>query len=475
LADFDALIVGAGPAGCTTAAALGEIGLRVLVVDAGVDSSKQLAGELIHPPGVADLSSLGFASVLRSAGAQSVKGFAVVDASDGGRRSLLPYQDGEGMALDHALLRRSLMEALQARPGIVVRQRARIFQILNNHRHGVEAAIRQDGAGEEKIRARLLVAADGRASHARGLLRIGEARERLSSMLGVMVDAAHLPHPGHGHLFIGGPAPVLGYAITPTKARIMVDLPAGIGATQLVQSPQLLSAMPAALREAVIAASRSGQVLMAANETRLPEAVAVQSAVLVGDAAGCCHPVSASGLSSCTRDARVLQEALQRYPHDVPAALQLYAAKRRAPQRTRISLASALYRTFSEQTPEMAALRVGLFRYWERTRAGRLVSMALLSTRELRMWIMAREYVRAVLHALIAMASRREPRSTQGSVLTTLRLVRSAFPHLRGALAGALEDLRGAAARLLYRASRASKSHDSRAGDLDPSRAPLSR
>ena len=474
MADFDALIVGAGPAGCTTAAALGELGFRVLVVDAGVDSSKQLAGELIHPPGMADLSSLGFAAFLRGAGAQPVQGFAVVDAGDGGRRSLLPYQDGEGVALEHALLRRSLMEGLEARAGIVVRQGARISQILHNHRHGVEASVRQDGAGEERIHARLLVAADGRSSHARGLLRIGEVRERLSSMLGVMVDAACLPHPGHGHLFVGGPAPVLGYAITPTKARIMVDLPSGSGAAKLVQSPQLLSALPAVLREAVIEASRSGQVLMAANETRLPASVAVQSAVLVGDAAGCCHPLSASGLSSCTRDARVLQEALRRYPDDVPAALQLYAVKRRAPQRTRIALASALYRTFSQQTPEMAALRSGIFRYWARTRTGRVVSMALLSTRELRMWIMAREYARAVLHGLIAMASRGSG-SSRGSLWTALRLVRSAFPHLRGALAGALEDWRGAVARLLSRASRPSKSHDSRAGDLDPSRAPLSR
>jgi squalene monooxygenase len=216
-------------------------------------------------------------------------------------------------------------------------------------------------------------------------------------------------------------------------------------------------------------------VLMAANETRLPESVAVQSAVLVGDAAGCCHPLSASGLSSCTRDARVLQQALERYPDDVPAAVQLYAAKRRAPQRTRIALASALYRTFSEQTPEMEALRIGMFRYWARTRAGRIVSMALLSTRELRMWIMAREYARTVLHALIAMPSRREPGSRRGSLWAAIRLVRSAFPHFRAALAGALEDCRGAVARLLSRASRPSKSHDSRAGDLDPSRAPLSR
>jgi squalene monooxygenase len=471
LADFDALIAGAGPAGCAAAAALSALGFRVLVVDAGADFSKQLAGELIHPPGLEDLISLGFGPALRSAGAQPVRGFAVVDTSDGGRTSLLPYQDGEGIALEHASLRRTLIEGLQGLPGVVVLHRARIAEISSNGPQGVDAAIRQEGAGDKRIRVRLLVAADGRASHLRGLLGIGEARERLSSMLGVLVDAGHLPYPRHGHLFIGGAAPVLGYAIAPAKARIMVDLPAGSGAAQLEQAPQLLSGLPPALREAVASASRSGQVLMAANETRLPDRVALNSAVLVGDAAGCCHPLSASGLSSCTRDVRVLQEALRRYPGDVPAAAQFYAAQRRAPQHTRIALASALYRTFSERSPEMAALRVGLFRYWERTRAGRVVSMALLSTRELRMWVMAREYARAVVHALLALASSRSGAGPRRSISTALGLVRSALPHLRGVLV----DMRWAWNRLLFRVANQRRAHGPPAAEPEPSRAPLSR
>jgi hypothetical protein len=255
-------------------------------------------------------------------------------------------------------------------------------------------------------------------------------------------------------------------------ARIMVDLPSGHGAVELLKAPELLAGLPVALRRAVIEASGKGQVLIAANETRLPEAVAIQSAVLIGDAAGCCHPLSASGLASCTRDARVLQEAVRRLPRDLPAAAQWYAAQRRAPQRTRIALASALYRTFSEPTPEMAALRVGLFRYWRQSRSGRSVSMALLSTREARISIMALEYARAVFHALLALA-RSGPR--RGSTWTSLRLIRSAFPHFRAAIAGALEDLRSAGRRLLTRPARWRRTHERAAADPEPSRAPLSR
>jgi 2-polyprenyl-6-methoxyphenol hydroxylase-like FAD-dependent oxidoreductase len=475
LGDFDALIAGAGPAGCAAAAALSALGLRVLLLDAGADPKKQLAGELIHPSGVEDLIRLGFGNALESTGAQPVRGFAVIDTFPRDQASILPYREGQGIALEHALLRKALLDGLAGRAGIAIEHGSRLTQVQSNGPKGAVVAIRREEGGEQRISVRLLIAADGRASHLRKLLGIGESRERLSSMLGVLVGADKLPQPGHGHLFIGGAAPVLGYAITPAMARIMVDLPAGNGAAELLKAPELLAGLPVELRRAVIEASGEGQVLIAANETRLPDAVAIQSAVLIGDAAGCCHPLSASGLASCTRDARVLQEAVRRLPDDLPAAAQWYAAKRRAPQRTRIALASALYRTFSEPTAEMAALRVGLFRYWRQSRSGRSVSMALLSTREARISIMALEYARAVFHALLALFSADSSRRRGGSVRIALRLIRSAFPHFRAAIAGALEDLRSAGHRLLTRPARWRRVHERAAAEPEPSRAPLSR
>ena len=474
MGDFDALIAGAGPAGCAAAAALSALGLRVLLLDAGGDLQKQLAGELIHPSGVEDLIGLGFEGALERIGAQRVRGFAVIDTN---QASILPYREGHGIALEHARLRQALLEGLEGREGIAIQRASRIIEVQSNGPDGAVVVIRREGGGGERISVRLLVAADGRASHLRKLLGIGESRARLSSMLGVLVKADKLPHPGHGHLFIGGAAPVLGYAITPETARIMVDLPAGQGAAELLKAPELLAGLPVELRQAVLEASGTGGVLIAANETRLPEAVAVQSAVLVGDAAGCCHPLSASGLASSARDAQVLQESVRLFPSDLPAAARWYASRRRAPQRTRIALASSLYRTFAEPSPEMAALRVGLFRYWQRSRSGRSVSMALLSTRESRMSIMAREYARAVFHALLALVSSgsASPRPRRGSALTALRLVRSALPHVRGAIAGALEDLRSGAHRLLTRPSRWRRAHEPAASDPEPSRAPLSR
>jgi squalene monooxygenase len=165
--------------------------------------------------------------------------------------------------------------------------------------------------------------------------------------------------------------------------------------------------------------------------------------VLVGDAAGCCHPLSASGMSSCTRDAFALQSALRKAGDDVPGALARYALVRRGPQRTRLSLASALYRCFSEPSPEMAALRQGILRYWTRSPSGRTASMRLLSTRESRMWVMSFEYARVVGHSFLALAHTLFSGvvSLRMAIRAAVGLVRSTLPHVGEATRGFLEDV----------------------------------
>ena len=105
---FDVIVAGGGMAGGSVAAALDRLGLRTLVVEPGLDSSKRLAGELIHPPGVANLAELGLLGSLEAAGGAPVLGFAVVCD---GRSHRLPYASlgtlrPTGFAMEHAASRR---------------------------------------------------------------------------------------------------------------------------------------------------------------------------------------------------------------------------------------------------------------------------------------------------------------------------------------------------------------------------------
>ena len=461
--EVDVLVAGGGPAGCTAAAAMAQLGHRTLLADAGQDRRKQLAGELLHPVGVEELTAFGFSEVLNSGGAPIV-GFAVVD---GEKTALLPYAPGNrGLGIEHHALIAPLLDILERRGEGEVRRRTRV-SLVSDGPEGVEVTLSRDGQSE-RVRARMLVAADGRASPLRRALGIAEQHDRLSTMVGVLVDAAALPHAGRGHLFIGGPAPVLAYPISDTRARVMVDLPLGSVPDRVRSEPEILSGVPEPLRQAVLDALQREPPLVASNDTRIMEHVYRGHVVLVGDAAGCCHPLSASGMASAVRDARVLLRAMVEEENDVPLALAAYARWRRPANRTRIALASSLYEAFSSDSGEMAALRSGLFRYWEHSPTGTRISMSLLSTRETRMTVMAREYARVVAHGLMALGSGgvRAVRSPGRAVRAGALLVASALPHLRTAMAGAVED------RLL-----ALPAHVPAAADesLAPSRASASR
>src|SRR5262245_14366881 len=460
LMEVDVLVAGGGPAGCTTAAAMAQLGLRTLLADAGQDRRKQLAGELLHPVGVEELTAFGFSEVLRSGGAPIV-GFAVID---GEKTALLPYAPGNrGLGIEHHALVTPLLDVLEKRGDVEVRRKTRVT-LVSDGADGVEVTLTRDGQSV-RVRARMLVAADGRASPLRRALGIAERHDRLSMMIGVLVEASALPHAGRGHLFIGGPAPVLAYPISDTETRVMVDLPLGSSPARVRTEPEILSGLPEPLRQAILSALEREAPLVASNDTRVMDQVYKGHVVLVGDAAGCCHPLSASGMASAVRDARVLHRSMSEAGNDVSAALAAYARSRRPANRTRIALASSLYEAFSSDSGEMAALRSGLFRYWERSSTGPRISMSLLSTRETRMSVMAREYARVVVQGLMALGSGtvRTVRGPGRAVRAGALLVASAVPHLRTAMAGAVED------RML-----ALPAHVPAAG-VEPSRASASR
>ncbi|HEY4241182.1 MAG TPA: NAD(P)/FAD-dependent oxidoreductase [Kofleriaceae bacterium] len=466
-----AVVAGGGIAGACAAAALAQRGWRVLVVEPGVAHGKRLAGELLHPPALEDLRALGLGDALAAADAQPVEGFAVFLAGDGReQRCLLPYERysaspsgdaarsgeagpcgrGGGATVEHGALVSALGAQLRALPGvtIVAGRVERVAHVAGGVVVGIAAA------GEHlEVRAELLVAADGRGSNTRKLAGIGAQRTHLSTMVGLLVDTDTLPCPNRGHIFVGGTGPVLAYAIAPGRVRVMLDIE-DAGARDLakaIREPARLRALPPPFRAAVAAsidrgsaspsgdAARSGKAgpietqrpLVAANLTTIPAALVCGRVVLVGDAAGCCHPVSASGLASSAADARALGEALRTHG-DIDEALAAYQRARREPHGVRIALASALYRAFAEPSPEMTLLRRGLVDYWVRSPRGRRVSMALLATQEQRYSKMAGEYARVAGYAVPALVDRRRPRLPRRKALGGL--LASVVPHVRGAV-----------------------------------------
>jgi squalene monooxygenase len=403
---WDVVIAGAGVAGVAVAAALQEFGHPVLLVEPGLDNTKRLAGELIHPPGASDLAELGLMAPLEKAGVVPVLGFAVSPEATAAPH-LLPYGEIPGVqrlgfAVDHAVLSATLLDVAARLPHVTLWRDARVTA-LDLSASEVATVTVTGATGAVRVRARLVVAADGGTSMLRRLASIGHTRVRLSQMVGLQV-AGDVPSPGYGNVFLGGPAPVLAYAVGPGAGRVMFDVPGNPHGVEAVrQDPAFLAGLPAEFRQRVGAALRTQTPLVCANYSIVPAAVAAGRLALVGDAAGCCHPLTATGLSVCTRDALRLRQALREARGHVPRALAVYARRRGGPQRTRVALAEALYRAFADQSDEMRLLREGVLRFWQRSRRGRAASMALLSTHEGRMSVMAVQYARVIAYTLMGL------------------------------------------------------------------------
>ncbi len=234
---------------------------------------------------------------------------------------------------------------------------------------------------------------------------IGETRVRISRMVGYLLRGSHLPRPGYGNVFLDGPAPALAYETGTDSVRVMFDIPTSLCGTQVVQPDSAyLAALPEPFRHDVRRAIDTQEPLACASYSMVSHAVAKGRVVLVGDAAGCCHPLTATGLSVCTSDALRLRQVLREANGDIPAALSRYVALRAGPDRTRRALADALYAAFTASTPEMRLLRRSILWYWRQSPRGRAVSMALLTTHERRMSVLAFEYARVVGLALAELA-----------------------------------------------------------------------
>ncbi|MBT9557003.1 MAG: FAD-dependent oxidoreductase [Myxococcales bacterium] len=450
---FDAVVVGGGIAGSTTAAALADRGFKVLVCEAGLPSTKRLAGELMHPPGAAELEALGLLEPLKAAGGVPVYGFAIFQtAADPGTvlsYSEIPGGRPIGIALEHAVLTRTLFEATRARPNVTVWEGARVLgatpsvggsvdggnPLLPSDEGSPSMVAVRVGESVRHVTARLIVSAEGRSSKLREDAGIQTHDDAPFRMVGWAIEGGRLPYPGYGHVFTGGPTPVLAYQVSKNAVRIMFEL--GMEESTDI-GPELLSALPEPFRSDVVRAMAESPKATARFQGFRTDRVVANNLAVVGDAGGCVHPLTASGMSFCIADAVRLAASLKDPAAPLLAGLKTYETARSGPMRTRAALGPAMVEALCSNEPSMRLLRHGLFRYWTGSPRGRGASMGLLSTREDSMTVMAREYAIVCAHALVGVGTGAVARSEavpaiRGLARRTAELARGVMPS-RGEL-----------------------------------------
>jgi 2-polyprenyl-6-methoxyphenol hydroxylase-like FAD-dependent oxidoreductase len=402
----DVVIVGGGFVGIAAAAALADGRRRIVVLEARSGVDPRFRGELIHPHGVAVLEGLGLRAPLARAGGLDVRGFAVVPGAEV-PAVVLPYDDVDGrprrgLSMDHHLMVASLRAEVGARPGVEIRTGARVTGVVREGDRvvGVETA---DGA---RVLADLTLVAEGRHSKLRGLLGIAQEVRLLSFTAALLLEDVEVPEARHGHVFLGAPGPVLAYGIGEGRVRMCVDIPAsaekGKGAILALLRGAYAPFVPAPLRAAMLRAASTDALELCANHAIHTHRCAGPGVVLVGDSGGCCHPLTATGLTTGLNDVRVLAAELGAGATAVDegerldAALLRYQRRRYRFVRAREILADALYEVFRGASPGPLAVQNGILRYWQGSARARTASMALLSGQESRLSAFLAEYARVV-------------------------------------------------------------------------------
>src|SRR5436190_15043382 len=338
---FDAVVVGAGPAGSVAALVLARGGARVALADKASFPRDKACGDLVGPRGVQVLADLGLR--VPDAG----QGSDLLAVGPSGRRSRLPAYTGRSypghgiivprLALDHAL-----REAAVRAGAVPVR--ARITAVEKGRDGRVDAVVASDG---QRLAGDVIIAADGALSPVARMAGMLDSQAALWGFairaylpatvplpLLVLLDASPWRiYPGYGWLFPGA------------DGQANVGIGVGLGHDR--RQAQLrgdLDRLVALLgqRGDLRPDARPGPVMggwLRMGGTGAPPAAG--NVLLAGDAAGLINPLQGEGIGPAMVSARLAAEAVlagpalaaSAYTEAVEAAFGQYMAGAAALQR----------------------------------------------------------------------------------------------------------------------------------------------
>ena len=353
--------------GCVSALEFARRGASVLLLEANPRASQRLAGEWLHPPALAQLRRLGVDLTPDHEHADG-KGFAVFP-NDGREPVVLPYRKGaRGICCEHNRLVSLLRARVEIDPGIRYIPFARAVKIDEPWVTYVQRA-----AVRRTVRADLVIGAGGRRSFVHHELGLTAQSATFSRMAGLILEDVTLPFEAFGHVFLGGPGPALAYRLDESRVRLCLDVP--LAQELRTDHPADLwdafhPVLPRALRSSFRRALRSGAVTWAANHLRPRVNYGRDGLVLVGDAVGCYHPLTALGMTLGFEDAFALAGS---------GSFVAYRNGRLRRNRVPEILSVALYEVFTDTSPEINVIRSAIYDLWRRDPAERQRTMGFLA------------------------------------------------------------------------------------------------
>jgi geranylgeranyl reductase family protein len=328
----DVLIAGGGPAGAIAALLLARAGVRVAVIDRARFPRDKLCGDSLNPGALRLLQRLGVGSAADAG--LPIDGMVVT--GEGGVRVDARYGDGViGRALTRRVLDAALLEAAAA-AGAEIHEaatvRGPVVETREDERRVVGLELAEASGRARQVRARLVIAADGRHSRiARALgLAAYPARPRRWAVGAYFEHVGELTGCGEMHVRSGH---YIGVAPVP-DGRVNVCLVTGNGPSLRHPADLLRERLSA---DAQLAHRFAGARMIATPVVMGPLAVECRAPgapglLLAGDAAGFIDPMTGDGLRLAMRGAELAAaEALRDLEQGTfTAHVRLRAERRRA-------------------------------------------------------------------------------------------------------------------------------------------------
>ncbi|MFN8679052.1 MAG: geranylgeranyl reductase family protein [Thermomicrobiales bacterium] len=318
-ATYEAIVVGGGPAGSTTARLLAEAGRRVLLLDKAAFPRHKACSDYLNPAAVHALRDMDVLDALRAARPHPMQAMRI--HAPGGRmfeatfREVEPGHVALGLTrhqLDHLLLQRA------ASAGVEVRERAHVRDLVQEQGRVVGVEVTSGGA-RETIRAPITIGADGH--HSVVSRRLGlDLPVRWPRRTGL---AAHfrglggLGDWGELHVAPGGYAglALLEGGLATVTLVTNVDAVAKRAGSIEAYYAAMLAEIPM-VRERVAGADRVGPIRGVGPMARQVRRRTGDGWLLVGDAAGFLDPFTGEGIYKALQGARlaasVVVDALDR-------------------------------------------------------------------------------------------------------------------------------------------------------------------
>ncbi|HEX2114790.1 MAG TPA: UbiH/UbiF/VisC/COQ6 family ubiquinone biosynthesis hydroxylase [Alphaproteobacteria bacterium] len=370
----DVVVLGGGLVGLSTAVALGQAGLSVVVVD----REKPAVAAADPFDGRGSAIAWGSAQALRGIGLWPLlEGRAApieeIRVTDGESLLFLHYDHREvggnplGYIVENRFIRRALYARIAALETVTL---LAPMQAIGVERSNARASVTL--ADGRRIRARLVIAADGRESPTRRAAGIGVMRWSYRQTAIVCSIRHRKPHRGvaHERFLAAGPFAVLPLpdsesgehrsSIVWTERDELAPAMLALNDTEFAE--EIALRFGDSLGEIGVAGPRWAYPLSLLQADRYTDL----RLALVGDAAHVIHPIAGQGLNLGLRDVAAIAECIvdaHRLGLDVGAtdALERYARWRRFDNLTLLAVTDGLVRLFStDMAPVRLARDLGL-------------------------------------------------------------------------------------------------------------------